>query len=826
LSVPASPAPIGILAGRDGLPLEVAEAVLARGRGVFLVGIAGETDPAIARYPHRWVAWGQIGRLLRAFREAGCRELVIIGGVRRPDLRALRPDASLLRHLPLLLRLMRGGDDTVLRRVAQFFQRAGFTVRGAHEVAPELLAGAGTLAGRAPTPAEAADIAAGLHVIAVLGTADVGQAAVISGGRAVAMEAAEGTDAMLERLARAKHSLSEAGGVLVKAPKPGQELRVDLPTIGPRTVERAAAAGLGAIAVAAGRVLIAERRRVVELAAAHGLALVGIEAGSRQAAESPEPATAGIAIHTLGRVMPGSDQLRDARTALVVARKAVRFGSSGAAAVARGHVLAVAGAGESLDSVIARSAGLRQWGDQGSRRRRGILAVRDPGMDPAELVPAVARAGLSGIVWDSVAADPGRTIALVKEADSLRLAVLAPARQRPEPGHSGRPVSVFLVAGEHSGDALGGKLMAALRDALGGRVRFAGVGGEQMAAEGLASLFPLSDVAVMGPLSILPRLPRIVARVQEAARAGLAADPDVVVIIDSPEFSHPIARRIRQRRPDIPIIDYVSPQVWAWRPGRARRMRTYLDHILALLPFEPAALERLGGPPCTYVGHPLIERLEALRALDPAPLAERLKLDPGRPVLVVLPGSRSSEVGRLMGPFGATVAALEREGLSPQIIIPAVSHVRGQIEAALAGWPRRPHVTEGEEDKFRAFKLARAALAASGTVTLELALAGTPAAVAYRVDPLAARLRFLVKVPSIVLANLVLGENVYPEFIQEDCAPDKLAAALAPLLTDSPERARQLAGLARIADRMRLPAGTPSEKAAEIVLRYAFGGRS
>ncbi|MCL4767695.1 MAG: lipid-A-disaccharide synthase [Hyphomicrobiaceae bacterium] len=387
------------------------------------------------------------------------------------------------------------------------------------------------------------------------------------------------------------------------------------------------------------------------------------------------------------------------------------------------------------------------------------------------------------------------------------------------------PMRVFLVAGEHSGDALGARLMAALRARRGSAVSFSGVGGELMREEGLESLFPLADVAVMGPVSILPRLPRIVARVYRTVDAAVARDPDVVVIIDSPELTHAIARRIRRRRPDIPIVDYVSPSVWAWRPGRAPRMRRYVDHVLALLPFEPDAHRRLGGPPCTYVGHPLIERRAWLDALDPAPLARRLGLEPGRPVLVVLPGSRSSEVGRLMQPFGDAVRLLRERGPEPLVIVPAVPHLRGQIEAALADWQARPHVVEGEEDKFRAFKLATAALAASGTVTLELALAGTPAVVAYRVDPIAARLRFLVKVPSIVLANLVLGENVYPELVQEHCAPPKLAASLAPLLADTPERRRQLELLARVPARMALAAATPGDAAAGIVLDYAGAER-
>lgn len=385
---------------------------------------------------------------------------------------------------------------------------------------------------------------------------------------------------------------------------------------------------------------------------------------------------------------------------------------------------------------------------------------------------------------------------------------------------------LFMVAGEHSGDALGAKLMAALNARQKGRIRYLGVGGEGMERQGLISQFPIHDVAVMGPMSIIPRLPRIVRRVWRTVDAAIAAEPSAVVIIDSPEFTHPIARRIRRRRPDIPIIDYVSPSVWAWRPGRARKMRAYVDHVLALLPFEPEAHARLGGPPCTYVGHPLIERQAWLAALDPAPLASVLGLEPGRPVLVVLPGSRSSEVKRLMAPFGEAIGLLARESRPlPQVIIPTVASVRDLVAAGAAQWPVKPHIVENEEDKFRAFKLARAALAASGTVTLELAMAGTPAVVAYKVDGLAGHLRFLVKVPSIVLANLVAGESVYPEYIQEDCTGEKLAAALDLLLLDSPERALQLERLARIPGRMLMEGPSPSEQAADIVLRYAAGGR-
>jgi len=385
---------------------------------------------------------------------------------------------------------------------------------------------------------------------------------------------------------------------------------------------------------------------------------------------------------------------------------------------------------------------------------------------------------------------------------------------------------IFLVAGEHSGDALGAKLMTALNERSEAPLVYSGVGGEQMREMGLRSLFPLSDVAVMGPLAILRHLPRLVRRVYQTVDAAVAASPDLVVIIDSPEFTHPIAKRIRRKCPDVPIINYVSPSVWAWRPGRARKMRGYVDHVLALMPFEPEEHARLGGPPCSYVGHPLVEQDAWIRSLDPAALARRLGIDRAKPVLVVLPGSRATEVRRLMAPFGETIARLRAEGHDPQVIIPAVSWLRPQIEEALAGWPVRARIIEGAEDKFRAFRLADAALAASGTVTLELGLAGTPMVVGYKVDAVAASLRFLLNVPSIVLANLVLQDNAFPEFVQQDCTPEKLSAALAPLLADTPERARQREAVARVRAILRAPGDQPSARAAEVSLRILNGGRA
>jgi lipid-A-disaccharide synthase len=341
-----------------------------------------------------------------------------------------------------------------------------------------------------------------------------------------------------------------------------------------------------------------------------------------------------------------------------------------------------------------------------------------------------------------------------------------------------------------------------------------------MIAAGLTSLFPMSDIAIMGPAAIIEHLPQLLRRIRETASAAIDCAPDAVVIIDAPEFTHRVARRIRKAQPDLPIVDYVSPSVWAWRSWRAPRMRGYVDEVLALLPFEPDVHARLGGPPCTYVGHPLIERRHWIDALDPQGLRERFGLKEGRPVLLVLPGSRRSEIMRLWNPFSATLRALRSTGHRLDVIVPTVENVRDLVVERVKQWPFPTHVIEDEADKFRAFKLASAALAASGTVTLELALAGCPMVVAYKVDRLALMFRRLVKPPHFALANLVLGERAFPELMQESCVPEELAPALAALLTDTPERAAQLDALARVPD--AITTGTsPAIAAAMRVLAHA-----
>jgi lipid-A-disaccharide synthase len=382
---------------------------------------------------------------------------------------------------------------------------------------------------------------------------------------------------------------------------------------------------------------------------------------------------------------------------------------------------------------------------------------------------------------------------------------------------------VFLVATEESGDRLGAALMQALRQRTGHALRFEGVGGHAMAEQGLASLFPIDEHAVVGFASIVARMRSIRRAIRTAAERAIAMRPDVVVIIDSPEFTHRVARQVRAAAPEIPIVDYVSPSVWAWRPGRAHAMRAYVDHVLALLPFEPAAHRRLGGPPCTFVGHPLSEEIAKLR--PNAEEARRRAVDP--PVLLVLPGSRRGEVANHLAVFGQAVALLAERAGPLEVVLPTVPNLAEHVRTQVAGWSLPPRVVVGQDEKWAAFRQARAALAASGTVTLELALAAIPTAVAYRASWFTELIyRTIVRVPTIVLANLVLEDNVMPEFIQRDANPARLAAALAPLIGETSERGRQLAAFARLDAVMRIGTARPSEAAAEVVLDVARRGRS
>ncbi len=374
---------------------------------------------------------------------------------------------------------------------------------------------------------------------------------------------------------------------------------------------------------------------------------------------------------------------------------------------------------------------------------------------------------------------------------------------------------IFVVAGEASGDHLGALLMRALRSAD-PDVVIAGVGGEEMAREGLVSLFPLSDLAVMGLVPVLARLPRLLARMDETVRAILAGRPDCLVLIDAPDFTHRVARRARASAPLLPVVDYVSPTVWAWRPWRARTMRAYIDHILAVLPFEPEALARLGGPPSDYVGHPLIEHIGAL-----APGAAEPRH--GGPLLI-LPGSRHAEVRRMMPIYGETAALLARAHPGLDMAIPVVPHVEAAIHAQLKHWRVQPRLLS-QDEKFPAFRAARAALATSGAATLELALANVPMAVAYKVSPVERLLKFLISVDSFCLPYVIGEAPAVPVFFQGEATAQALAGAVGSLLSAGPAREAQLAAFATLRAKVLAGGSVPSARAAEIILRHAKRGQ-
>lgn len=378
------------------------------------------------------------------------------------------------------------------------------------------------------------------------------------------------------------------------------------------------------------------------------------------------------------------------------------------------------------------------------------------------------------------------------------------------------PLKLAVVAGEESGDLLGADLVAALTAARGEAPALVGVGGRNLAAHGLQSLFDADDIALMGVSAIVRDLPRLVRRIGQTARAVVAARPDCLVTIDSPEFSLRVARKVRALAPDIPIVHYVCPSVWAWRPARAGAMRPYVDHVLCLLPFEPEALRRLGGPPGTFVGHRLAVDPH-LRAAGKAQMRRGARPAGGEKTLLLLPGSRRGEVNRLIGPFGETVERLAARGNAFRAVIPAVPHLAPLIERAVADWSVRPEVLHRTEDKWRAFGAADAALACSGTVSLELALARVPTVLAYKSDRAARVLMPLITVWSAALPNLIADWPVVPEAHNQYVRPGYLARLIERLWSDTPVRAAQLDGFAQVARALET-SRPPGEHAAETVL--------
>jgi lipid-A-disaccharide synthase len=357
--------------------------------------------------------------------------------------------------------------------------------------------------------------------------------------------------------------------------------------------------------------------------------------------------------------------------------------------------------------------------------------------------------------------------------------------------------------------------MRALASEAESSVQFVGVGGPLMTAAGLKSLFPMSDIAVNGIFPVLRRLPLLLRRIEEAAAGLSSARPDVVVHIDAQDFNQRVAGKLKRLLPLTPLVGYVSPTVWAWRPGRAKKIAKLYNYLLAVLPFEPEVHDRLGGPMTTYVGHPVMERLTEI---SPSPDDEAVRgQQPHR--LLILPGSRQSEILRLLPRLGDAVSILRERFPDLRVMLPVVPHLSASIEAATGAWPHPPEIVHGEEAKFEAFRTARAAIAASGTVTLELALAQVPTVAVYRVSLFEQELgKIVLKARYASLPNLVLDRGLLPEFIDRSWTGHTIAAAVAPLLEGGAARDAQLAGLAEVRRAMEKGIDNPSRHAARIVL--------
>lgn len=379
----------------------------------------------------------------------------------------------------------------------------------------------------------------------------------------------------------------------------------------------------------------------------------------------------------------------------------------------------------------------------------------------------------------------------------------------------GSPV-IMLVAGEASGDDRGAGLAHALRRRLDGNLKLIGVGGPRMAEAGVPSLFDMAEISVFGLLEGLLAIPRVRRRAQEVAMAAAREGADLVVLIDSWGFSWLAARALRRLAPRVRLVKYVAPQVWATRPGRAKALAGLVDHLMVINSFEPPYFEAWGLP-TTFVGNPALHM--DFSACDPAGFRSRHGIGAEAPVLLVLPGSRPGEVDRLLPPFEDAIRRLKVCHPSLQVVLPVAESVADRVKAVVAGWPFRVHVVEGEEEKREALRAGDLALACSGTVTLEVAQAGVPMVVAYRLGSVTHFVaRFLIRTPWVVLFNIAARDFVAPELIQDDCTGPRLAAELDRRLRDPAFRRAQVAAQDAALDQMGRGGPDPSEAAALVVL--------
>jgi lipid-A-disaccharide synthase len=379
-----------------------------------------------------------------------------------------------------------------------------------------------------------------------------------------------------------------------------------------------------------------------------------------------------------------------------------------------------------------------------------------------------------------------------------------------------RALKIGVVAGEVSGDLLGGDLIAALKGAHDGPVQLVGVGGESLEAQGLSSLFDFSELSIMGLTQVLARLPNLIRRINQTADAIVDARPDILVIIDSPDFTHRVARKVRAKLPALPIVDYVCPSVWAWKEYRAKAMLPYVDHVLAVLPFEPAVMRRLGGPETTFVGHrltadPSLLKVRGIRAERPAKATGEKK------TIMLLPGSRSAEIKALLPVFAEAARDFVARNGPTRFLLPTVPRQEKLVREIIAGFEIDPEITADIDGKWSAFAEADAALAASGTVILELGLATVPVVSAYKADWLITFMSNRIKIWSAALPNLIADYPVVPEYINRAVRPGSLCRWAEQLSGDTLQRRAMLEGFDLTWQRLQVPV-PPGEVAAGIVL--------
>lgn len=375
---------------------------------------------------------------------------------------------------------------------------------------------------------------------------------------------------------------------------------------------------------------------------------------------------------------------------------------------------------------------------------------------------------------------------------------------------------IYLIAGEPSGDVLGGRLIKGLRKIAHDDITIAGVGGVNMTAEGLDSLFPMQELSIMGIVEVIPKIPALLSRIKQTTADILEKKPDVVVTIDAPDFCFRVAKRLAGK--GIPIVHYVAPSVWAWRPGRAKKVAALVDHVMCLLPFEPPYFTR-EGVNATFVGHSILE--SGADRGDGTAFRSRHNIPADAPLLCVLPGSRHGEVSRLMGVFGDTLRGVHEKVEGLHIVLPTISSVADHIRSESKDW-QNTLVVEGDTEKYDAFAASDASLAASGTVSLELGLAGVPSIIAYRMAWISAYIaRKFVKLDYVSIINLILKREAMPELLLEDCTVEKLTPAVAGLLMSKTARKEQKAAFADALTQLRAANTEPSDAAAQVVYNVA-----